>query len=158
MRIKKYHVKDHAYAQLIDDNNFVHYIGPWNADTLCICYYLIGESELLNRDNKIRKYLINHGIESEDDIKAVLEYYYIGLSGKVFSSGLEEKIKKIGDRIELLDYFVEDFSDRPLAQARNIAWRKFQSLSKNQRKMMLERIRDEILSHWLRARESSRLS
>jgi hypothetical protein len=148
MRIKKYHVKGHAYAQLIDDNNFVHYIGPWNADTLCICYYHIGFSELFNRDKKIRKYLNHHGIESEEDIKAVLAYYYIGLSGKVFSSGLEEKIKKIGERIELLDYFVEDLSDRPLAQARNIAWRKFQSLSKEQRKMMLERIQDEELSLW----------
>ena len=59
MRIKKYHVKGHAYAQLIDDNNFVHYIGPWNADTLCICYYHIGSSELFNRDKKIRKYFNN---------------------------------------------------------------------------------------------------
>ena len=148
MRIKKYHVKGHAYAQLIDDNNFVHYVGPWNADTLCICYYRIGFSELFNREKKIRKYLNHHGIESEEDIKAVLAYYNAGLSPRATTSKLDEKIKEIGERIALLNYFVEDFSDMDLALARDNAWHKFKSLSKEQRKMTLERIRDEELSLW----------
>ncbi len=42
MRINKYHVKGHAYAQLIDENDFVHYVGKWNADALCIARACLG--------------------------------------------------------------------------------------------------------------------
>jgi len=138
MRIKKYHVKGHAYTQLIDENDFVHYVGKWNADALCICYHLIGWSESLYRHNKVRKYLKKHGFESEEVIKTVLGYYNTGLNQLEAPSRLNERIEEIEDRIDLLQLFMEEFSNKSLTQAKDAAWLKFQSVPKTQRKMMLE--------------------
>ena len=138
MRIKKYHVKGNAYAQLIDDNKYAHYIGPWNADSLCICYNLIGWNITRNQDIKIRHYLVSHGIESEEDIKSVLNHYSEGLSAHA-SGRLGEKIDALGVSIDLYDKLVEDYSYMPLPQARKAAKEKLRTIPKNQREMILNK-------------------
>ena len=139
MRIKKYHVKGNAYAQLIDDHKYAHYIGPWNADSLCICYNLIGWNVAFNQDKKIRHYLLSHGIESEEDIKSVLNHYSQGFSRSASSGRISEKIDAFGISIDLYAKIVEDYSYLPLPQARKAAKKTFQTIPKNQREMMLDK-------------------
>ncbi len=152
MRIKKYHVKGNAYAQLIDDHKYAHYIGPWNADSLCICYNLIGCNVAFNQDKKIRNYLVSRGIESEEDIKSVLNHYSQGFSIAGSSGRLSEKIEAFGVSIDLYDKIVEDYSYLPLPQARKAAKITFQAIPKNQREMMLDK---RVTAHLTSPREST---
>jgi hypothetical protein len=70
------------YLQLIDDLEFIHYVGAVNLENLAVCANFIGLNEELTRGDKIRWRLADKGFKNLEDAVRVYEQAFInGRSG-----------------------------------------------------------------------------
>ena len=70
VRIEIKTVKGRDYVQLIDDNGYLHHVGPANPKNLSACYYVLGSYESYKQSRQLRDYFLSKG-HTEEEAKSL---------------------------------------------------------------------------------------